>query len=137
MPATAAAISITSTISRVLALVWRRSVIPRLGRRCCQAAMSAGPQTATTRTAIGGHQPPAAPAACTEPAPGTARIASTTAMHGRRDADERGPGPAVPTAICRSDAPRALITASSARLRIATIRPASSSTARPVTVRLT
>ena len=37
---------------------------------------------------------------------------------------------------CQSDAPRALIMVSSADLRIATIRAASSSTARPVTVRL-
>ncbi len=136
MPATAAAISITSTISRLLAAVWRRSVIPPLGRRCCQAAISAGPQTATTSTAIGGHQPPAAPAACTEPAPGTARIASTAPSAAAGTQTSAAPA-AVPRAICRSDAPRALMTASSARLRIATIRPASSSTARPVTTRLT
>ena len=136
MPATAAAISITSTISRRLALICRRSVIPRLGRRCCQAAITAGPRTATISTAIGGHQPPAGPAPCTEPAPGTARTARTTPSTAAGMQTSAAPA-AVPRKICRSDAPRALITASSPRLRIATIRPASSSTARPVIVRLT
>ena len=43
----------------------------------------------------------------------------------------------VPTAIWPRDAPRALITVSSGDRRIATIRAASSSTARPAMVRLT
>ena len=98
--------------------------------------MRAGPPTAATSTATGGHQPPAAPAPCTEPAPGTARIARTAAITAAGTHRSAAPTP-VPKAICRSDPPRALISVSSADLRIATIRAASSSTARPVTVRLT
>ena len=98
--------------------------------------MRAGPKTAAASTASGGHQPPADPAPCAEPATGTTRIARTaaiTAAGTHRSAASRP----VPTAICHRDPPRALITVISADRRITTIRAASSSTARPATVRLT
>ena len=64
------------------------------------------------------------------------RTASTTPSAAAGTQTSAAPA-AVPRKICRSDAPRALITLSSPDLRIATIRPASSSTASPVIVRLT
>ncbi len=69
--------------------------------------MRAGPQIATSSTATGGHQPPADPAPCTEPAPGTATIARATPIAAAGTQTSAAPT-AVPKAICHSDAPRAL-----------------------------
>jgi hypothetical protein len=98
--------------------------------------MKAGPRTAVATTATGGHQPPADPAPGPEPAPGTARIARPAAITAA-GTHRRAASPAVPVAICRRDAPRALSTVISGDRRIATIRAASSSTARAAAVRLT
>jgi len=127
--AIAARHAVTSATSRIPP--WpRRLSAARRGSRCCQAATAAGAQTATSSGAAGIQQPPAGVV------PGISSTPRTTATAAAGTHVSALPA-AVTAAIWVSEAPRARRTASSADLRIATMRAASRSVIRPAAARLT
>ena len=139
-PATQAAHAVTSATGRrqairrrpVSAFRIRAGLAAGPGLRYCQAAISAGPASATASVIPASSQPSPDDAA----SPGmtaTAMAAPTTAAGTAATTDPRPISPAT----CRSDPPRARSMASSPARRTTSIRAASKITAAAITIRLT